>query len=59
MSKYITALSKITNPEIVENISANAMGYDILLIKQIEHGRLFGRVKFFLCLCRKINFTYR
>ena len=39
LSKYITASSKITNPEIVENISANAMGYDILLRKQIEHGR--------------------
>ncbi len=39
LSKYITASSKITNPEIVENINANAMGYDILLRKQIEYGR--------------------
>ena len=39
LSKHITASSKITNPEIIENISANAMGYDILLRKQIEYGR--------------------
>ena len=39
LSKYITASSKITNPEIVENINANAMGYNILLRKQIEYGR--------------------
>lgn len=39
LSKYITASSKIANPDIIENINANAMGYDILLRKQIEHGR--------------------
>lgn len=39
LSKYITASSKIANPDIIENINANAMGYDILLRKQIEYGR--------------------
>lgn len=39
LSKYITASKKITSPEIIDNIKANAMGYEMLLKKQIERKR--------------------
>lgn len=39
LSKYIKASKKIAEPDIVENINANAVGYELLLKKQIERGR--------------------
>lgn len=39
LSKYIKASKKIAEPDIVENINANAIGYELLLKKQMEHGR--------------------
>ena len=39
LSKYIKASNKIAEPDIVENINANTIGYELLLKKQMEHGR--------------------
>ena len=39
LSKYIKASKKIVEPDIVENINANSIGYELLLKKQMEHGR--------------------
>lgn len=39
LSKYITASKKIVSPDIIENIRANALGYEMLLKKQIERKR--------------------
>ena len=39
LSRYIKASKKIAEPDIVENINANAIGYELLLKKQMEHGR--------------------
>lgn len=39
LSKYITASDKIVAPDIIDNIKANAVGYDMLLRKQQEHRR--------------------
>lgn len=39
LSKYITASNKIVAPDIIDNIKANAIGYDMLLRKQLEHRR--------------------
>ena len=39
LSKYIKASKKIAEPDIVKNINANAIGYELLLKKQMERGR--------------------
>lgn len=39
LSKYITASKKIAEPDIIKNINANAIGYDMLLRGQLEHRR--------------------
>ena len=36
LENYLRASKKIASPDVIKNINANAMGYEILLRKQLE-----------------------
>lgn len=39
LSKYIASSERIASPDVIDNLNANAVGYELLLKKQKERGR--------------------
>lgn len=39
LSKYIVCSEKIASPDIIDNLNANAIGYELLLRNELEHRR--------------------